>query len=261
MSGGGLAADSQGFIYLLAGNGTFDTTLDGQGFPVNGDYGNGMLKISPSPQMTVADYFEPYDTLSESDSDLDLGSGGVLVLPDLQDSSGAVHHLLAAAGKNTHIYVANRDSMGKFNPNDNSNAYQDLDGALSGGSWSTPAYFNGTLYYGTPNGPLQAFPVTGARLSATPSSRTTATFHYPGATPTVSANGTSQAIVWAVENTNPAVLHAYDATNLAIELYNSNQANTRDQFGPAFRFVAPVVANGRVFVGAPGGVAEFGLLR
>jgi len=155
--------------------------------------------------------------------------------------------------------LVNRDSMGKVSSN-NSSIYQEVAGAFPIGVWAAPAYFNGTVYYGSNASPIQAFTFSNGKLSASPTSKTATTFYYPGATPSISANGTSNAIVWAVENTTPAVLHAYDATNLN-ELYNSNQASAgRDQFGAGNKFITPVIANGKVFVGTPNGVAVFGLL-
>jgi len=260
MAGTGLAADSGGYIYFLIGNGTFDTTLTAQGLPINGDYGNAFMKVSTSGGLTVADYFNMHNTVQESNSDEDLGSGGAIVLPDLKDNNGLVHHLAVGAGKDTNLYVVNRDNMGKFNPNNDSAIYQELVGALPGGVWANPAYFNNTIYYGSVGNPLKAFPISNAMLATSPSSKTSTSFGYPGVSPAVSANGISNGIVWAVENSNPAVLHAYDATNLAKELYNSNQAGSRDQFGPGNKFITPVIVNGRVFVGTQTGVAEFGLL-
>ena len=117
MSGGGMAADSNGFIYVLDANGTFDTTLDSNGFPSKSDYGNAMLKLSAANgKLVVADYFDMFNTVSESDADLDLGSGGPLLLPDQTDSNGIVHHLIVGAGKDRNIYLADRDNLGKFNP-------------------------------------------------------------------------------------------------------------------------------------------------
>ena len=183
-----------------------------------------------------------------------------MILPDLVDGQGHVHHLAVGAGKDTNIYVVDRDNMGKFNPNNDSAIYQEIDGALPGGVWAMPAYFNNTVYYGSVGSPLKAFSITNARLSTSPTSQTATSFTYPGTTPSVSANGTSNGIVWAIENTSPAVLHAYDATNLAHELYNSNQAGSRDQFGAGNKFITPVIVNGKVFVGTQNGVAVFGLL-
>jgi hypothetical protein len=261
MAGTGLAADAGGNVYFLVGNGSFDTTLNAQGFPINSDYGNAFMKVSTSGGgLTVADYFTMDNTTQESNNDVDLGSGGAIVLPDLTDNNGKVHHLAVGAGKDTNLYVVNRNSMGKFNPNNDSAIYEELDGALPGGVWANPAYFNNTVYYGSVGQPLKAFPIVNAMLAGSPSSRTSNSFAYPGTSPAVSANGTSNGIVWAVENSNPAVLHAYDATNLANELYNSNQAGSRDQFGPGNKFITPVIVNGRVFVGTQNGVAEFGLL-
>jgi outer membrane protein assembly factor BamB len=152
--------------------------------------------------------------------------------------------------------------MGKFNAAGNSQIWQQLSGAVPSGIWSTPAYFSGTVYYGDAGATLKAFSISNAKLSGQPQSQSPSQFAYPGTAPSVSANGTSNAIVWAHENSNPAVLHAYDAANLAHELYNSNQAaGGRDQFGAGNKFITPTVADGRVFVGTTAGVAVFGLLH
>ena len=153
----------------------------------------------------------------------------------------------------------NRDSMGKFSAQNNSAIYQEITGAI-GGVWSMPAYFNNTVYYGAVSDTLKAFPITNAKLATSASVQSTTSFPYPGTTPAVSANGTANGIVWAVENSSPAVLHAYNAANLQ-ELYNSSQAaNNRDQFGNGNKFITPVIVNGKVYVGTPSGVAVFGLL-
>src|SRR5208337_1648146 len=230
MAGAGLAADSSGNIYFLDANGDFDTTLSGSGFPSDGDYGNAFMKLSTSSGLAVADYFEMDNEASENGSDTDLGSGGMIVLPDLTNGSGQTMHLAVGAGKDSNLYLVNRDSMGKFSSN-NANIYQELPGALPGGVWAMPAYFNNTLYYGSVGSPIQAFTFTNAKLSTSATAQTANSFGYPGATPSISANGASNGIVWAVENASPAVLHAYNAANLN-ELYNSNQASGgRDQFG------------------------------
>jgi hypothetical protein len=261
-SGAGPAADSGGNIIALQANGTFDTTLNAQGFPSQGDFGNSFLKISTTNrQLAVADYFTPFNVTAENSADEDLGSGGALVLPDLKDSTGATRHLAVGAGKDAHIYVADRDNMGKFNPSNNNNVYQDVNGALGGAVFSMPAYFNGVLYYGAVGDNLKAFPITNARVAGSPSSQSATSFTYPGTTPGVSANGAAAGIVWAAENSNPAVLHAYDATNLTHELYNSNQAaNGRDHFGAGNKFITPTIAHGKVYVGTTNGVGVFGLL-
>ncbi|HME37851.1 MAG TPA: PQQ-binding-like beta-propeller repeat protein [Steroidobacteraceae bacterium] len=263
MSGGGPAVDSAGNIYLLTANGAFETTMDANGFPNRQDYGNSFLKISTAGgSLSVADYFAMYNEVAESSADQDLGSGGEMLLPDLTDSTSTVRHLVIGAGKDGNIYLVNRDSMGKFNPTGNSQIWQQVSGALPGGIWSTPAYFNGTVYYGDSGGTLKAFPISNAKLSGQAQSQSPSQFAFPGTAPSVSANGTSNAIVWAHENSNPAVLHAYDASNLAHELYNSNQAaGNRDQFGAGNKFITPMVTGGKVFVGTTAGVAVFGLLQ
>lgn len=262
MSGTAPAADSSGNIYALNANGTFDSTLNSSGFPNEGDFGNAFLKISTAnKQLTVADYFEMSNQSSENSTDVDLGSGGALVLPDLKSGSGQTVHLAVGAGKDGNIYVVNRDSMGKFDPASN-HIYQELPGAVPGGVFSMPAYFNNTIYYGAVGGDIQAFAISNAQLSTAPTSRTGNAFPYPGTTPSVSANGASGAILWAAENSSSAVLHAYDASNLANELYNSSQASGgRDQFGTGNKFITTTITNGKVYMGTTNGVGVFGLLH
>jgi hypothetical protein len=262
MSGGGPAADASGNVYLLTANGRFDTTLNASGFPSGADYGNSFLKLQTAgATLSVADYFTMSNEVTESANDEDLGSGGTLLLPDLTDAGGTTRHLMVGAGKDGNIYVVNRDSMGKFNATAN-NIWQELDGVLPGGIWSTPAYYANTVYYGDSGGTLKAFALSAAHLASAPSSQSATQFAYPGTAPAISANGAANGILWAHENTSPAVLHAYDAANLAHELYNSNQApGGRDQFGAGNKFITPMIADGQVFVGTTNSVAVFGLLR
>jgi hypothetical protein len=259
MSGGGPAADAAGNVYLLTANGAFETTLDANGFPNQSDYGNSFLKLASSGgTLTVADYFTMYNEMTESQNDQDLGSGGILLLPDLTDATNTTRHLAIGAGKDGSLYVVDRDNMGKYDSQTN-NIWQEIDGSLGGGIWSTPAYYNQTVYYGPTNGPLEAFAVSNAKLAL--ASSTAMSFAYPGTAPAVSANGSSGGIVWAHENSSPAVLHAFDASDLSHELYNSSQAaNGRDQFGAGNKFITPAIIGGKVFVGTQNGVAVFGLL-
>jgi hypothetical protein len=262
MAGSGPAADPAGNVYVLDGNGTFDTTLNGSGFPNAGDFGNAFIKLSTAGGgLSVADYFAMFNTVDETSKDTDLGSGGAMVMPDLVDANGVTRHLAVGAGKDGHMYVVDRDSMGKWNPSSNQN-YQDITNSLGGGGvWSMPAFFNNTVYYGPVGTTLKAFPVISARIALVPSSTTTTSFGYPGATPSISASGATNGIVWAVENSNPAVLHAYDASNLSHELYNSTQApGDRDSLGTGNKFITPTIVNGHVYVGTPTGVAVFGML-
>ena len=256
MSGTAPAADSSGNIFFLVGNGTFDTTLTAQGFPSNKDCGNCFVKLSTGGGLALADYFTPQNTVAESNADQDLGSGGTLLLPGMKDAGEATRHLALGGGKDSIVYVADRDNMGKFNTNANQ-IYQQI--SMPGAVFSAAAYFNGTVYLAAVGDSLKAFPITNAKLASVPASQSTHVFGYPGATPTVSANGASNGIVWAIENSG-AILFAYDATDLTKELYDSNQAvNSRDSFS-GNKFITPVVANGRVYVGTPNSVAVFGLL-
>jgi outer membrane protein assembly factor BamB len=259
MSGTAPAADAAGNIYFLDANGTFDTTLDASGFPSKGDFGNAFIKLSTASGLKVSDYFATFDTVQQSGMDGDLGSGGALVLPDVKDASGAVRHLLVGAGKDKKIYILDRENLGTYNAATN-NIYQEIDGVLANGEFGMPAYFNNTVYYGAVADSLKAFPITAARLANAAASQSGNSFPYPGTTPSVSANGSSDGIVWAAENGSPAALHAYDAADLSHELYNSNQAGSRDQFGVGNKFITPMIANGRVYVGTTDGVAVFGKL-
>ena len=261
-AGAGIASDGTS-IYFLDANGTFDTTLNANGFPVNGDYGNAFIRVSTSKgQLAVADYFNMFDTVEESDNDEDLGSGGVLVLPPMKDSSGTTRYLAIGAGKDSNVYIVDRTNMGKFNPNNDNAIYQEIDGVLGGGIWSMPARFENSVYFAPQTNNLLQFTFSQAKLSTSPVSKSSATFEYPGSTPSVSANGSTNGIVWAIEHSDPNdVLHAYDATNLAKELYNSNQAGGgRDQFGQASHFGTPMIVNGKVYVGTISNVTAFGLL-
>ena len=213
-AGSGPAVDAQGNVYVLAGNGTFDVTLNSSGFPSKSDYGNAFVKISTSGALSVADYFTMLNTVSESAGDVDLGSGGLMLLPPLDNGqgTGTTVSLVVGAGKDTNIYVLDRSNMGGFNPGMDS-IYQQMTGELPSGTWSSPAWFNGTLYYGGVGDNLKAFAFTGGSFSL--ASHSANTFPFPGTTPSISASGNSNGIVWAVENQNTAVLHAYDAANVA----------------------------------------------
>ena len=264
-SGAGPSADSKGNIYFLDANGTFDTTLNAQGFPANGDFGNSFIKLSTTGgQLAVADYFAMYNTVSESEADLDLGSGGSMVLPNMKNAAGKEKQLALGAGKDGNIYIVDRTKMGKFNPANDNAIYQELSGAFPSSSQikSTPAFFNDHVYYCAISDRLKAFAFKNAVLSATPSSMSDNPFPYPGATPSISANGAKNGIVWVVDSdATAAVLRAYSAVNVAKQLYSSSAiAGGRDAFGPGNKFMVPTVANGMVYVGTPTGVAGFGLL-
>jgi hypothetical protein len=272
-AGGGPASDAAGNLYFMVANGTFDRSLNVQGFPALGNFGNSLLKLSLNGNhLAVADYFAPYTAaVGATEENIEPGSGGMLVLPDMTDANGSVRHLAIGAGKDANIYVVDRDHMGKYNPANNNSVYQDITGALGGPGGDgnqdagavrmTPAYFNGTVYFAANLAPIEAFSFNQALLSKTPVTATSYTFPYPGASLSISANGTINGIVWALEAATGGVLHAYTAGDLTNELYNSNQApGGRDQFGPFLKFVPPTVANGRVYVATPSGVTAFGLL-
>ena len=256
-SGAGMAADSTG-IFLLDANGVFDTTLNASGFPSQGDYGNAFLHVTTSGGLAVADYFEMDNESEENGSDTDLGSGGTLLISQ-KDSTGKTWNLAVGAGKDSNLYVVDRTNMGRFSSTSN-NIYQELSGALPGGIWAMPASFNGNVYYGPVGSSLLRFQFKNAKLLTSAVAKTSNSFGYPGTTPSISSNSGTNAIVWAAENTSPAVLHAYNALTLA-EIYNTNQAaNGRDHFGDGNKFITPMIANGKVYVGTTNGVGVLGLL-
>lgn len=263
-SGCGPGVDSAGNLYLITGNGSFD--LPPPGGP---DWGDTYLKLAPAAgTLSVADYFTPANESFLDRKDLDLGSGGNLILPD---RPGPNPHLIVSAGKQGTIYLANRDDLGGFNSSTD-NIVQELPGAI-GGLFATPAYWEGTVagnfrsmvYFVGQQDVPKMFTLSGGMLSTAPVSQAAgAAFGFPGASPSISANGTSGGILWAVDSSayaapGPAVLWAFDATDLSVQLYNSNQLAS-DAPGPANKFAVPTIANGKVYVDTQTQLAVYGAL-
>jgi hypothetical protein len=258
-SGIGLASDGTD-IFFATGNGTFDADPGGI------DFGDSIIKLAPPARKTfqVLDYFTPYDEETLFATDDDLGSGGVLLLPD--QGTTAPHEFLALqVGKEGSIYLMDRTNMGHYNSSNNSQIVQDMEDAI-GGLWSSPSWWNNNVYFGGRYDYLRqyTFDSTTGLLSPTAASQSQTFFGYPGATISISANGDSDAIAWALQTDDfkrgPATLHAYDATNLATEFYNSNMNNSRDEPGQAIKFTIPTIANGKVYVPAVDTLSVFGLL-
>ena len=262
MGGGGPAADSTGNIYLSTGNGTFDVT--GSSKPA---YGDSVLRLDPTTGLSVADYFTPFDQANLAATDFDLAAGGVVVLPD--QTGTTTPHLLVAGGKAGKVYLINRDNLGKYQQcgatcdSVVSSFALNPSGGFAGAIFSVPAYFNGFVYYQGVSQVLKAFSLTNGTLSSSPVSQSSTPFAFPGATPSISANGTSNGIVWTIQvdgyvNGTPAVLHAYDALNLSTELYNSNKI-AGDKLASGVKFNPPTIANGKVYVGTQTQLSVFGL--
>jgi hypothetical protein len=262
MSGAGPAADSNGNVFLITSTGTFDTALNASGQPKNGDYGNGYLKIeSPNGAMTIYDYFEPLNGVPGSVNYADQGSGGIMLTPGIANNSQFVPPQAIGAGKDGNIYQIGSagNVLGEYNGTTN-NDLNTLTGALPNGATSSPAYFNNAFYYGGSSDVLREF--TLSTTSASLTTQSASTLGTAGATPVITANGTSTPILWALDTTasGGAVLHAYDATNLTTELYNSNQSGARDTIGTTDAHAVPLIANGFVYVGTQSGLAIFGPL-
>ncbi len=259
MAGGGLSVDENTNLLFEVGNGIFNATNNSGGT----EYGDSFVKLSTTNGLAVADYFTPYNQATLQANDTDLGSGGLLLLPD---QPGPFPHLLVGAGKEGKIYLLNRDQFTTGNNHYNSTSTVDFVvqsiANKIGSSFGTPTFFNGRVYYASRGDNLKAFALTNGLLSTTDVLTNTArTFLFPGATPSISANGASGAIVWALRMGTPQLLIACNATNFTTELYNSGQAvGNRDQLGSGVKFAAQVVADGKVFVGSSNSVSVFGLL-
>ncbi len=259
-SGSGPAGDAAQNTYFAVGNGAFDANTAGT------DYGQSIVRLAPpsSGTFTLSDYFTPYNGPNLNVGDFDIGSGGAMLLPD--QLKGPHLHLLVQGDKVGNIYLIDRDNMGHYNALNNNQIVQCLGGAELG-MWASPTWWNNRVYFGASGDTLKAFGLntnTGL-LTTTPTSQTTRAFAYPGTTTSASANQDSNAIVWALDtstykNTAGAVLYAFDATNLATELYSSSQRFARDNPGAAVKFSVPTVANGKVYVGTQTKLSVYGLL-
>jgi hypothetical protein len=255
--GAGFSADGAGVLYLSTGNGTTD---------FNPDFGSSYLKLNAS--LGVVDFFTPYNFSALSSGDLDVGSSGALVLPTQGNTTHP--YMLIGGSKNGTVYVLNRDNMGHFQSGSDSQIIQEFPGLLGrnsvedqffgiGSYWNTNVYFVGAFDH------LKQFKIANGLMSATPAAMSTqALASDRSAEPVVSANGASNGIVWVIAtdtlySSNPAVLHAYSASNVGTELYNSNQAGTRDQPGLVIKFSTPTVANGKVYVCTQGRLDVYGL--
>jgi hypothetical protein len=259
MGGDGLAVDQNTNLYFEIGNGSFSATNNSGKI----DYGDSFIRLSTTNGLAVADYFTPWNQLNLQAGDTDLGSGGLMLLPD---QPGSVPHELFGAGKQGQIYLINRDQMTTNNSHFNSVNPNDFVVQTNLGkikaSFGTAAYFNGRIYYAANGDNLKSIAMTNGLLSGTGYLTNTArTFAFPGATPVVSSSGANNGIVWALAMGTPQVLVACNATNLTPELYNSSQAGgNRDQLANGTKFAAPVAADGKVFAGGSNSVSVFGLL-
>lgn len=276
-SDNGLAADTNGNIYAAVGDAVFDANVGGV------DYGDTLLKLNSNLQ--VIDYFTPLDQACRKAKDKDLGSAGPMLLPT---QPGNIPNELIIAGKGgspcdffgtlvaSPIYLLNQSSLGQYNPSQD----QDLETVVgsTSGYFASPAYWQGasstSVYMAGVNwsnggDPLKMYSVTNGLISSAPVAQSSNIFPV-GGTPSISANGTSDGIVWAVERQDilstqpgslPAILYAYDATNVGVTLYSSAQVPQRDQGGCGNKFQTPTIANGKVYVGTQNELDVFGLLN
>jgi chitodextrinase len=257
IAGSGPAADTAGNVFFVTGDGTFDANTGGTSF------GDSYLKMSSLG--SILDYFTPHDQGTLDSGNIDLGAGGIVLLPD---QPGTHPHLMVSAGKNGTIDLIDRDDMGHYKAGNDDQIVQTLInifpfGTPEPGNYSAPVYFNGTVYFSPVADSVQAFTLTNGLFSATPTSRSAEIFAYPGGTLALSASGNTNAILWALERrgNSSGALRAYDAGNLGIELYNSDQAGSRDSLDEVTKFSAPVIANGKVYVASTTKLTIFGLIQ
>jgi hypothetical protein len=259
---GTITADASNVLFTATGNGSWENTV--------GDWGNTYLKLTPGlNKLKVVDFFTP-NALAFDNNDTDLGTSAAILLPD---QTGSFPHLMVGGDKNGTVYLVNRDNMGKYNSSGDQ-ILQELPGAVgvhvhgagdcndthNDCNYGTPAYWNGNVYFSGVNDNVKAFAIANGQLSG-PTSKSSSVIGFPGATPAVSANGAANGILWVIEPIK-SILHAYDATNLANELYNSTQASGgRDLLGSNTKFAPPAVVNGKVFIGTKNAVVVYGLLH
>jgi outer membrane protein assembly factor BamB len=210
--------------------------------------GESLIKLSTTQGLAAADYFTPFNADQLSEKDLDLGSGGALLLPD--GAGSPAHPRLAVSGsKEGRIYVLDRDNLGHFQADSDSQIVQSLVSAV-GPLFGIPVYFNNTVYFSGANDALKAFSMTNGLLSEQPVSQSSAVFPFPGTVPSISANGSRDGIVWLIDSNG--LLHAFEATNLGNELYHGT-------IGSYVHFSTPTIANGKVYVGTMNSLVVFGL--
>jgi hypothetical protein len=258
-NGAGLSADTEGNVYFATGNGTFDVNAGGT------DYAESAIRISPNPVsgvLSIGDYFTPYNQAQLTTYDWDLGTAGLTILPA---QSGTYPNLAIAGGKQGTVYLLNRDSMGGYNRNNNDQIPQELVGAIRGsipgkavnGVWNEAAYWNGYVYIFGLHDVLKVFTLKNGLLSNKPANKGTVQMNAP--VPVVSANGNTNPIVWILQ-WESSLLRAYNHTNLATEIYGTDQNETRDGLDGAADKTNPIVANGRVYVGTTTNLDVYGLL-
>jgi outer membrane protein assembly factor BamB len=246
-AGAAPAADDSGNIYVVSGNGTFDANSGGV------DFGESFIKLNSS-NLTVADSFTPFNAAALDKADLDTGSAGVALLGD-EAGSPAHPHLMAGAGKEGRIYLIDRDNLGKWQSGLDA-VVQSIPAAISG-LYGNPAYFHQWVYFCTGADQLRAYPVSNATLGQP----VIAPFFFTGfgCVPTVSANGISNGIVWALDPNSHSLL-AFEASNVENLLWSSNRNAQRDAIDSAVKFTVPMVANGKVYVATNTALYAFGLL-
>jgi hypothetical protein len=258
--GGGPAADTKGNIFVQTSNGGFDGSAGGF------DYGDTFLRMGAAGKLRTLDYFTPFNQQYLRTHNLDVGSGGSLILPD---QPGPFPHLLVGGGKTGRVYLLNRDAMGGYSPTAD-HVVQEVVSAFSTklsewGLRGLPAYWQNHVYFAAVGDVVKDFPLSLGLLSAFPLAQSMSASAYPGATTAISANAQTNGLVWLLETdhyakSGPAFLRAYDATDVGYELYNTNMNAARDTPGPAVKFTVPTVANAKVYVGTQTELDVYGLL-
>ena len=255
MGGGGICVDSSNNLYFETGNGSFSANTNG------GDYADTLLKLSTTNGLAVADYFTPYDQATLAANDTDLGSCGPLLLPD-SVGNGTTNHLIVAVGKSGKIYLVNRDNLGHWHSGSDNQIVESFSGIS--GSWSPPAYWNNLLFFQASSAAMKAFSISNASINQTATAIAPVSVGSLNGSPVVSASGTSNGIVWVLNNSSgntasPGALYALNATNISQMLWSSAQLAARDGMGNGVKMTTPTVAGGKVYVGGQYTLSVYGL--
>jgi uncharacterized repeat protein (TIGR03806 family) len=253
MGGEGLCVDSNNNLYFLTANGSFSANTGG------GDYSDSFIKLSTSSSLAVADYFTPADQGSLAGSDLDLGSGGTILLPD-SVGSAAHPHLMVGAGKEGTIYLVDRDNLGHYNYSGGDQVVQEMSQRI-GGTWAPPVFWNNLIYFQPSSAALSAFSISNANMTAVATSPVSV--GSVNGSPVISSQGNANGIAWVLNDNSgggsPGALYALNATNISQMFWNSTQMGSRDSTGPLVKMTTPTVVNGKVYVGGQYTLLVYGL--
>jgi outer membrane protein assembly factor BamB len=276
MGGAGFADDGTGALYFMSGNGPLTTApqvADTSGTSL----GNAFVKLTgtttPGTAPVVASWFMPSDVTTLDNKDTDVGSSGPLLIPGTS--------LILGGGKGGILYLLNKDIMGGFKAGTPLNSQIVQSFPASSGQWivGSPVFWNrpnaGAMYIWPGKTPLEQYTfdaLAGKFTTTSVASPITSTVNPPddpqGGNLAISANGSTAGILWATHALSlnaggggavPGALYAFDANNVATELWDSNMV-AGDALASYAKYTVPTIANGKVYVSTfSGEVDVYGL--